>query len=58
MNSYDYKEKAERILNKTTAIKVLIEAKNGVKFSATYRDEKGRFQSAQVLEYLYNGDNL
>ena len=26
-------------------------ASNGVKFSATYRNEKGQFESAQVFEY-------
>jgi hypothetical protein len=29
---------------------------NGVKYSATYRNEKGRFESAQVIEYKDEND--
>ena len=58
ISSEDYKDLAERILNKTIAKKVItVIEKDGeisaIKFSATYRDKKGRFQSAFVLEHIY-----
>ena len=58
ISSEDYKELAERILNKTIAKKAITVIEkddeiSAIKFSATYRDEKGRFQSAFVLEHIY-----